>query len=154
MFAEHEPHSKCFSQQTLVQPCAQYQGLPPAEPERFCLLQTTWCRQYILISMRVLWLVMQVCLYDVRRLSSSIIINFGSSKSSQQLLMTHNLKSRAQAAGHGSGSCTMYGVACEPQFLCDVVVNPVDPTLLAYVKPQLQVRVEVEVLLSWMPLSS
>jgi len=103
---------------------------------------------------RVLGLVVQVCLYDVRRLSSSSIVNFGSSRSSQQLLMTHNLKFRAQAAGHGSGSCTMYGVACEPQFLCDVVVNPVDPTLLAYIKPQLQVGLEVGGFLSWMAMCS
>lgn len=82
----------------------------------------------------------QVCLYDVRRLSSSTIVNFGSSRASQQLLLSHNLKARAQAAGLGTGGCSvMYGVAHEPQFLCDAVLNPADPNLLAYIKPNLQV---------------
>lgn len=93
----------------------------------------------------------QVCLYDVRRMSNSSIVNFGSSRASQQLLMTHNLRARAQAAGFAStssGSSSVaaaaslsYGVATlDSQFLCDVVVNPTDPNLAAYIRPQLQVR--------------
>lgn len=81
-----------------------------------------------------------MCLFDVRRLSSSSIVNFGSSRASQQLLLTHNLKAKAQAAGYSSGGCSvLYGVAHEPQFLSDVVLNPSDPNLLAYIKPSLQV---------------
>lgn len=78
----------------------------------------------------------------MRRLSSSSIVNFGSSRGSQQLLVAHNLKARAQAAGYGSSSSSSsvaYGVAHDLQFLSDVVVNPADPNLLAYIRPQLQV---------------
>jgi hypothetical protein len=88
-------------------------------------------------------LALQVCLYDVRRLSSSSIVNFGSSRASQQLLLTHNLKTRAQAAGFSSGGSSreLYGVAHEAHFISDVILNPADPNLLAYIKPDLQVRV-------------
>jgi hypothetical protein len=85
--------------------------------------------------------VLQVCLYDVRRLSSSSIINFGSSRASQQLLLTHNLKTRAQAAGFSSGSSReLYGSTLAAQFISDVILNPADPNLLAYIKPDFQVK--------------
>lgn len=87
--------------------------------------------------------VLQVCLYDVRRLSSSSIINFGSSRASQQLLLTHNLKTRAQAAGFSSGSSSsreLYGSTLAAQFISDVILNPADPNLLAYIKPDFQVK--------------
>lgn len=85
--------------------------------------------------------VLQVCLYDVRRLANSSIVNFGSSRANQQLLLTHSVRARAQAAGFSSGGCSVsYGVAHDDvHFLSDAVLNPVDPNLLAYIRPNLQV---------------
>jgi hypothetical protein len=82
----------------------------------------------------------QVCLYDVRQINNSSIVNFGSGRGSRQLLLSHNIKARAQAAGLSSGGCSAsYGVAHDPQFLSDALLNPVDPNLLAYIRPNLQV---------------
>lgn len=84
---------------------------------------------------------LQVSLYDVRRLANSSIVNFGSSRANQQLLLTHSVRARAQAAGFSSGGCSVsYGVAhADVHFLSDAVLNPVDPNLLAYIRPNLQV---------------
>jgi hypothetical protein len=89
--------------------------------------------------------VLQVCLYDVRRLANSSIVNFGSSRANQQLLLTHNLRARAQAAGFSSGGCSVsYGVTHDNvHFMSNAVLNPLDPNLLAYVTPTLQVGVQV-----------
>jgi hypothetical protein len=77
----------------------------------------------------------QVALYDVRRLSSSSIINFGSSRTSQQLFASFNLRARAQAAGDWGSSSSSFSVD-------DIALNPADANLLAYGCSGLQVRWE------------
>lgn len=85
---------------------------------------------------------MQVVLFDVRRMSSSSIINFGSSRAGKQVVATFNLRARAEEAGYGS-SGSLHGVlpGRGGSFLDHVALNPADAQLLAYVRPDLQVGV-------------
>ncbi|KAF6252914.1 hypothetical protein COO60DRAFT_1670907 [Scenedesmus sp. NREL 46B-D3] len=113
----------------------------------------------------------QLALYDVRRLSSNAnsVINFGGSRASQQLIASFNVPARADEAAAptdgsssliqaaAAGSCAAaplpdarlgsrssrgHGVSCRIYpFFRDVLLNPADPNLVAYVRPDLQVGV-------------
>ncbi|WIA07925.1 hypothetical protein OEZ85_007403 [Tetradesmus obliquus] len=97
----------------------------------------------------------QLALYDVRRLSStaSSVINFGGSRASQQLIASFNVPARAdEAAAAATGSSSSSVAQPVPDallggssssriypFFRDVTLNPADPNLVAYVRPDLQV---------------
>jgi hypothetical protein len=98
-----------------------------------------------------LLLLLQLALYDVRRLSSNAnsVINFGGSRASQQLIASFNLPARADEAAaaaaptDGSGGSAQAAAAAAGRiypFFRDVSLNPADPNLVAYVRPDLQVR--------------
>jgi hypothetical protein len=95
---------------------------------------------------------LQLALYDVRRLSSkaSSVINFGGSRASQQLIASFNLPPRADEAAaaaaaptDGSGTSMQAAPAAAAgrifPFFRDISLNPEDPNLVAYVRPDLQV---------------
>lgn len=103
-----------------------------------------------------LLLPVQLALYDVRRLSStaSSVINFGGSRASQQLIASFNVPARAdEAAAAATGSSSSSVAQPVPDallggsssssriypFFRDVTLNPADPNLVAYVRPDLQV---------------
>lgn len=104
----------------------------------------------------------QVALYDVRRVSSnsSSVVNFGGSRTSQQLIASFNIAARAEKAaveavcssslscdkaeasdpGHSSstGCASSNSMRVYPYF-ADVQLNPVDCNLVAYVRLDYQV---------------
>jgi hypothetical protein len=107
--------------------------------------------------------VVQLALYDVRRMSSNAnsVINFGGSRASQQLIASFKVPARADeavAAADGSsslahsaqpaveaqpGSSSSRGAGASARiypFFRDVALNPADPNLVAYVRPDLQVK--------------
>jgi hypothetical protein len=91
-------------------------------------------------------LLVQLALYDVRRLSSaaSSVINFGGSRASQQLIASFNLPARADEAAAAAAAAAADGSSSTSRghiypFFSDVSLNPCDPNLVAYVRPDLQV---------------